>query len=135
MLYQILADLVMLVHFAFVLFVIFGLVVVWIGYFAQWQWVRNFGFRLLHLLSMGFVLIEVLIGVKCPLTVWERELRELAGQGTMYAQESFMQVWVHRLLFFDWDQWVFTTLYAGFFALIVLSYILVPPQWKAKASA
>lgn len=70
MLYRILADLVVLVHFAFVLFVVLGgfLVLRW----PKTAWV--------HLpAAVWGVLIEV-FGWICPLTPWENELRRRAGQ-------------------------------------------------------
>jgi len=44
-----LADIVLVVHFAFVLFVVGGLVLIWIGVVLRWAWVRNFWFRVAHL--------------------------------------------------------------------------------------
>lgn len=38
----VLADLVLVVHVAFIAFVIFGLVLVWVGGWRRWGWVRNF---------------------------------------------------------------------------------------------
>ena len=36
-----LADLILIAHFAFVLFVVGGLALIWIGAVAGWRWVRN----------------------------------------------------------------------------------------------
>ena len=69
------ADLILIVHFAFVLFVIGGLALIWIGYAAGWPAVRNFRFRVLHLAAMVFVAGEALLGVMCPLTSLEDVLR------------------------------------------------------------
>lgn len=124
-LYRWLADLVLLVHFGFVLFVVLGLLVIWVGYFAGWRWVRNFWFRTAHLAAMGVVLLESLAGIVCPLTTWEADLRRLAGQGEVY-ESSFMQHWIHRLMFFDLGETTFTILYAVFFSLILLSLWLAP---------
>src|SRR5436190_2400243 len=96
--YGLLADLVLVVHFAFVLFVLLGLFAIWMGRFLRWSWVRNFWFRLAHLLAIGIVVAESVGGVVCPLTTWEDKLRRLAGGGEIYAG-SFMQHWIHRLMF------------------------------------
>jgi hypothetical protein len=52
------------------------------------------------------------------LTTWENLLRERAGSAAY--SESFIQHWLHRLLFFEAPFWVFTTIYLAF-ALVLLS--------------
>jgi len=77
--YSVLSDFILLIHFAFVAFIVAGFLAIWVGYFRHWAWVHNFRFRLTHLLAMGFVLLESLFGIVCPLTVWEDQLRQRAG--------------------------------------------------------
>jgi hypothetical protein len=122
-----LADAVLVLHFAFVLFVIFGLLLTWIGYFAGWKFVRNPWFRGAHLLAMAVVVAESLFGVICPLTKWEMALRVKAGEDPAYA-DSFVQHWVHRVMFFEISERTFTLIYVIFFVLIVLSLVVVPPR-------
>jgi len=125
-----LADAVMLLHFAYVAFVVVGLLAVWAGYFLRWSFVRNFWFRLAHLGCMGVVVLESAFGVTCPLTTWELQFRLLAGGGQYY-QSSFLQHWVHRVLFFRAGEDVFLIIYAAFFALLALSLWVVKPRWPA----
>jgi len=126
--YLILADAVLLGHFAFVGFVVGGFALIWVGYFRRWRWVRNGWFRGAHLLAMGFVLAEALSGTRCFLTVWEMQLRWRAGENA-YAQ-TFMQHWCGRLLFHQWTPSTFAALYAGFFVLVALSFWVVRPEWR-----
>lgn len=121
---DLLADIVLIVHFAFVLFVVGGLAAVWIGAAAGWRWVRNFWFRIAHLVAIAYVAGESLLGVWCPLTVWEAALR--GGQ----LQKSFVATWVHRLMFYDLPEQVFTVLYVGFALLVAASWIFVRPAKK-----
>ena len=93
-----LADAILIVHFAFVAFVVLGLAVIWIGYFLKREFIRNLWFRLAHLLAMAVVVLESVFDIVCPLTTWENELRVLAGSGTY--QASFVQHWVHKWMFF-----------------------------------
>jgi hypothetical protein len=132
--YVALADALLVLHVAFVAFVVVGLVLIWIGRFAGWRWVRNFSFRVAHLLAMGVVLLETLGGVDCPLTVWEDRLRVLAGGGERYAG-SFLQHWLHRLLFYDASETVFQVAYTLFFLLLALSLWIVKPRWPRRNSA
>jgi hypothetical protein len=132
--HALLADAILVVHFAFVLFVIFGLLLTWIGYFAGWKFVRNPWFRAAHLLAMAVVVAESLFGIICPLTKWEIALRVKAGGDPAYAG-SFIQHWVHRVMFFEVSEQTFTVLYVIFFVLIVLSLVVVPPRRFRAARA
>ena len=121
---NLLADVVLVVHFAFVLFVVGGLAAVWIGAATGWRWVRNVWFRIAHLAAIAYVAGESILGIGCPLTVWEAALR--GGQ----AQKSFVAQWVHRLMFYDLPEPVFTALYVGFALLVAASWIFVRPAKK-----
>jgi hypothetical protein len=116
------ADVILVTHFAFVVFVVGGLALIWIGWAAQWPWVRNRWFRAAHLAAIVFVAGEALLGVACPLTLWEDALRGAAQQ------KSFVARWVHRVMFYSAPEWVFTALYVGFALLVAATYWLVPPR-------
>ncbi len=81
---SVLADLIVVLHVAYVGFVVFGLAAILLGVAFHWSWVRNLWFRAIHLIAIGIVVGESLIGIPCPLTVWEARLRKTAGQ-TAYA--------------------------------------------------
>jgi Protein of Unknown function (DUF2784) len=68
-----LADLVLLVHLAFILFVA-------VGGFVAWRWPRV---HWAHLLAVGYAAAIVTIGFDCPLTGLEKHFRRLAG-GPVY---------------------------------------------------
>jgi hypothetical protein len=121
------ADLLLLFHFAYVLFVVLGMAVIWIGFFLNWAFVRNFWFRLAHLLAMGIVVVEALLGVVCPLTEWENKLRLSTGNHPLY-QNSFVQYWIHRVMFYDASAMTFTIIYFLFFSLVLLSFWFVPSR-------
>ena len=129
--YSLLADVVLLVHFAFVAFVALGFLAIWLGYFCRWSFVRDLRFRLTHLIAMGVVLAESLTGFICPLTTWENQLRRQAGESPGYSG-SFIQHWVGRILFHDWSEQTFTFIYAGFFILVGLSFWIVRPRRRAR---
>ncbi len=120
--YGLLADTILVVHFAFVLFVVFGFVLILLGLLARWSWVHNRIFRITHLAAIGFVVLQAWFGQFCPLTVWENELRRQAGQSGY--TETFVEHWVHKVLFYQAEPWIFTTIYTCFGALIVLVWFL-----------
>jgi hypothetical protein len=119
------ADAILVLHFAIVLFIVGGLVAVWLGAALRWQWVRNRWFRYLHLGAIAFVAAEALLGVVCPLTAWEDALR-----GGVRA-ESFVGRWVRWLLFYEAPEWAFTVAYLGWAAATLLTLRYVPPRRRA----
>ncbi len=124
--YRILADLVLVIHALFVGFVVFGLLLILIGRWRGWGWVRSFWFRLAHLLAIGLVVVQAWIGVLCPLTILEQNLRRCAGDEG-YAG-GFVAHHLHRLLFFEAEPWVFTLIYTLFGAAVLATLLLVPPR-------
>lgn len=123
---RVLADLVVLVHVAWVAFIVLGLAAVLIGVARGWSWVRNAWFRGAHLAMIGVVVAESLLGVVCPLTAWEQRLRALGGQSAYTG--DFLGYWAHRLLFVRADPWVFTTVYVLFGAAVLAAFLLAPPR-------
>jgi len=116
-----LADIILVVHFAFVLFVVAGLALIWVGAAAGWRWVRNLRFRIAHLAAIAFVAGEAMLGIWCPLTLWEAQLR---GES---ADKSFVAQWLHRILFYDFPEWIFTTAYVAFALIVGASWWIVRP--------
>lgn len=125
-----LADAILIVHVLFVLFVVIGLLAIFAGHFFHWQWVRHRLFRILHLAAIVIVVVQSWLGLICPLTTWEMALRAQAGAET-YAG-SFIQFWLHRLLYFSAPEWVFIVLYTGFGCLVAVSWYVVRPKGREK---
>ena len=129
-LYRLAADLVVVVHAAYVTFVVAGFILIILGHLRNWRWVQNFWFRLIHLTMMGVVVVESLWGLTCPLTTLEMGLRQRAGETPHEA--SFVGYWAHELLFIDAAPWVFTTGYCLFGALVAATLYWSPPRvpWR-----
>lgn len=70
MLYRLLADAVLLLHLAFILFVVFGALLVW--RFRRLAW--------LHLPAVTWAGVIEVTGWVCPLTPLENHLRRLGGE-------------------------------------------------------
>jgi hypothetical protein len=128
MIFSFLADLTVAIHVAYVSFVVLGQAAILLGGALGWRWVRQRWFRGLHLLAILIVAGEALAGVPCPLTVWEDQLRRLAGQSVQ--DGTFIGRCLHNLIFFDLPAWVFTAMYLSFAALVLLTLVLVPPRWR-----
>jgi len=121
-LYSLLADTILVIHFAFVVFVVLGFMLILVGLLARWSWVQNRTFRIVHLAAIGIVVLQAWFGQLCPLTVWENEFRRRAGQSGY--TETFVEYWLHELLFYQAAPWVFTAIYTSFGALVVLVWFL-----------
>ncbi len=85
--YSLLADLVMLLHFGFILFVVFGALLV-----ARWP-------RLvwLHLPAVAWGIGIEFYGGTCPLTPLENWLRAMAGDAGY--SESFIQHYIGNVIY------------------------------------
>ena len=130
MAYLLLADLILVLHFLFIVFVVVGLVLIVTGLIRGWRWVRSFWFRVAHVAAIGVVVAQAWGGVICPLTVWENNLRLLGG-GAGY-EGSFIQHWLHRIMFFESEPWVFAVAYTLFGGLVILTWVWGPPAWPGK---
>ncbi len=116
------ADAILVVHAAFVVFVVGALPATWIGAALGKPWARNPWFRGVHLAAIGFVVAESLLGYACPLTIWEDALR-----GTRDGR-GFIARWIHAWLFWDWPPAVFTAIYVAFGAAVAITWWAVPPR-------
>jgi hypothetical protein len=126
-----LADLIVVFHFAFVVFCVVGELSILLGAICKWKWVRNVTFRIIHVCAVLYVAGEAAVGVDCPLTDWEYILRSSAGQQHDESM-SFVARIIRRLIFYDFPPVFFTVLYIGFGALVLLTFILVRPHRRSK---
>jgi hypothetical protein len=126
MLYGFLADLIVVVHLAYVAFVVVGQAAILVGVLAGWRFARNFWFRLFHLLAIGIVAMEAASSVMCPLTLWEQDLRKLAGQEVSDA--SFVGRLVHDVFIFPVPADAFDLCYFAFGSVVLLTLVLLPPR-------
>ena len=87
MVYRLLTDSVILFHFAFIVFVIFGGLLVW-------KWTR---LAWVHLPSMAWGALNELFGLWCPLTPLENWLRETGG--TARYQTGFIEHYIMPVVY------------------------------------
>jgi len=127
--WQLLADAVLILHFAVVAFVVGGALAVLLGQGRGWRWVRAPLFRWAHLGAIGFVVLQAWLGAHCPLTVLESWLRwqaRSAGYDT-----SFIEHWVQRLLYYEAPPWVFVLVYSLFGLGVLWLWWRFPPRpWR-----
>ena len=116
------ADLILIIHFAYVVFVVGSLPIIWLGAWLKHPFVQNAWFRYLHLAAILLVAIESLFGVPCPLTIWENTRRQIESD------TSFIQHWLHLIIFYDVPEDVLTIIYVLFASLVAVTLKWVPPK-------
>jgi hypothetical protein len=72
---EFIADLLMLAHAGYSLFVVLGLMMILLGMVLRWRWSRNRYFRVAHLAATIFLILRVWIGLACPFSATENVLR------------------------------------------------------------
>ena len=130
LLYLIAADTILITHALIVGFIVFGLVFIFIGKRRSWTWVRNPWFRYAHLAAIGIVVLQSWFGAICPLTIWEMELREKAGEAVYSG--AFVAHWVESILYYRAPEWVFVVCYTGFGLLVAAAWYWVRPRRFVK---
>jgi hypothetical protein len=87
MIYRNLADLVFILHFCYVVFVIFGGLLI-----LRWRWIFW-----IHLPAVIWAVIVEFFQLHCPLTTWENHLKQLGG-GQGY-EGGFIEYYVSAILY------------------------------------
>jgi len=118
------ADIVLLVHILWILFVVANVPIIILGYFLSWRFIENNFYRTLHLCLVALVFLETIFGIACPLTTLERMLR-----GSFKSESGFVATILHRWFFFNFPTYVFAIAYGLFLMLVVTCYLVVPPTW------
>jgi len=126
--YSYLADVVVILHVAYVGYVVLGQLAIWLGWIFRRQWARNFWFRATHLLAILIVAVEAVMGWVCPLTRWEHQLRDLAGEPVRSG--SFMARLSRDILFgMNCPEWGFNAMHIGCAVLVLGTFLLFCPRW------
>jgi hypothetical protein len=126
--YRFLADTIVVLHLAYVGFVVLGLLLILVGAALRWGWVRNFWLRGIHFLMIAVVVGESLLDITCPMTTWEDDLRVAAGESV--SEGTFIGRFAHRLLFLPENgEATLTAIYCLFGAAVLGTLVWVPPRW------
>ena len=134
-----LADLVVTAHFALVVAVLAGLLLILVGWWRGWNWTRNFWFRVAHLIVIEVVAGQAFLLIECPFTTVERHYR--GGKGHLHDTEESMALgrFCNETLFLAIvddparPPLLMVAGYFGFALLVVLTWVLAPPRlpWRA----
>ena len=128
--YELLADVVLSLHVAIVVFVVGGLVFIITGNLRAWHGVNKLWFRVAHLTAIAVVVVEAWFDAACPLTTFEMWLRAQA-RATTYAG-SFIQYWLQHILYYEAPAWVFALGYSVFGLVVVATWWYFPPRFSRR---
>lgn len=126
----IIADGILVMHFLFIAFVLLGQAGIVIGGVRHWAWVRQRGFRLVHLAAITFIVLQSWAGMLCPLTAWENSFRRAEGE-TAYTG-TFVSHWIGKLVYHDFPQWLFMIVYTLFGLVALASWFVVKPEMRKR---
>ena len=118
------ADIVLFFHFCIAVFITFGFVLIPIGYNFNWIWIKNKKLRLLHFGMMIFVTFETILGLSCPLTVLENNLRGINEN------QLFLSRWITKVIYWDFPSEFFLIIYCLCLGWAFLIWKKYPPIKK-----
>src|SRR5579864_1996555 len=124
------ATLILLVHLAIVAFNVFGLVVIPLGKWLAWPFVRGFWWRFAHVLTLAVVAVQAVLGRAGFLTIWEAALSASVDPAE---PAPMIATWVNGVLYWPLPLWVFA---AGYVAVLLYALLLwrwVPPRLRTAS--
>jgi polyferredoxin len=121
-----LADAVLVVHFAVVVFIVGGLAFIVVGSVRHWRLAASVWLRAAHLAAIVVVVAQAWLGETCPLTMLESWLRTKGG--AIGYEQSFIEHWLQRIVFYEAPSWVFVLAYTLFALVVVWTWWRYPPR-------
>ena len=140
MLYKILADIVVLIHFAWILYMLWGFILTicgsisiyvlrrtkerWRTFFDRWI------FRTIHLGGIVYVTIMTVLGENCPLTIMENGLREHYDTELTY-HGSFVVHYIEKIVYPE-ANFLFFLIPTIIIAVFTVVMFIIRPPVKIK---
>ena len=136
MLYKVLADLIVVIHFAWILFMLWGFFLTMCGFISvyvlrrekdRWRiFFDRWVFRTIHMGGILYVAIMTLLGIACPLTIMENGLREHYNPDLTY-HGSFVVHYIEKIVYPEANFLFFLipTIVIAVFSIVM--FILRPP--------
>jgi len=124
--YKILANIIVVMHFAWIIFMLTGFLLTLCGFWWKkiFDWLL---FRYLHLLGILYVSLLAVMGKYCPLTIWENALREKHESGLAYSG-PFIIHYIEKLVYPDINPWFIRIATALIAISTIIIFIIRPPQ-------
>ena len=118
------SEIVLLFHFCIFLFMILSFFLIPLGYYQKWELVKNKYYRLIHLVLMGIIFIETILGFMCPLTILESFLRN-----DIEINNKITQI-IHQIMYCDLPTYQFIILYLFSLLYLIFLWFFFKPDLK-----
>ena len=118
------SEIFLLFHFFIFLFMILSFFLLALGYYQKWEWVKNRYYRLIHLILMGIIFIETILGFMCPLTILENFLRN-----DIEINNKITQI-IHQIMYWDLPTYQFIILYLLSLLYLIFLWFFFKPDFK-----
>ena len=118
------SEIVLLFHFCIFLFMIFSFFLIPLGYYLKWEWVKNKYYRLIHLVLMGIIFIETILGFMCPLTILENFLRN-----DIEINNKITQI-IHQIMYWDLPTYQFIIMYSLSLLYLIFLWFFFKPNLR-----
>jgi Protein of Unknown function (DUF2784) len=118
--YRVLAEVTMVVHFAFVVYVV-------VGGFLAWRWPRTI---VAHLLAATWGLVISVFSLACPLTPVEDRFRRMAGEQGL--SSGFIDTYIEGVLY---PERLVEEVRVAAAVVVLISWIGLLVRWRAKQRA
>ncbi len=129
MFYRVLADIFMVVHFAWIVFMLLGFVLTIRAFFRP-AFFDRWLFRTIHMAGIVFVAALEALKAYCPLTLWENALRRHYNPSHEYPG-SFIIGYLERLIYPDASPEV-VMIPTVLIALFVLAVFIIKPPARFR---
>ena len=123
---RILADFIILMHLAWIVFMLVGFVLTVRGFFMK-QFFDRWLFRSLHLCGILYVGFLAMLGRSCPLTILENSLRMKQDPTSAYPG-LFIVHYVEKLVYPDVNPFVILLPTVVIAVFTVAAFVLRPPR-------
>ena len=118
------SEIILLLHLLIFLFITLSFILIPIGYFQKWEWVKNKYYRSIHLILMGIISIETILGFMCPLTILENYFRD-----DIKVDNKLTEI-AHQILYWDLPNYQFIILYLVSFSYLIFLWFFFKPNLK-----
>ena len=116
------SEIILLLHLLIFLFITSSFILIPIGYFQKWEWVKNKYYRSIHLILMGIISIETILGFMCPLTILENYFRD-----DIKVDNKLTEI-AHQILYWDLPNYQFIILYILSFSYLIFLWFFFKPN-------
>jgi hypothetical protein len=120
------ADVIAVGHLSFMAGVLLFPLVILLGGWLRWRWVRAFWPRMIHLLAVLLVVMQPIVGHECPINEFERTLRD--GDLRNLEGASPIGAWANNTVYTRKPLEQLVPVYLTFVVVVALSWLLVRPD-------